>query len=141
MQEFTFEDCYCRYDEARVVIGNSRIERAYALDGGALRAASILDKGLGREWAPGGAKRALFRLPGMGAEERFSSVTFEAGTDESARALRAVPLPHVDAQLRGVRRANYVPHLSRRPRRVNGKQRTRRSKFHVQRSKSRRRTA
>jgi len=82
VQEFTFEDCYCRHDEGGIIIGNSLIERAYDLRGGTVRAASLADKALGREWAPRGATRGLFHLPGMGEEEAFTSLSLEPGTDD-----------------------------------------------------------
>ncbi len=108
MHEKTLQDCYCRWDDAQVVIGNGRIERAFDLSGGMPRPVSLLDRALGREWTPPGARRFLFRLPGM-AEEPAESIEIECDTDDrgglSGRFLRctlrlAFPACTVETALR-----------------------------------------
>ncbi|MFW6188992.1 MAG: hypothetical protein ACOC7T_01045 [Planctomycetota bacterium] len=82
MSTAELEDCYCRYDRERIIIGNDRLERTYALGDGRLLATGLRDRALGREWIAEGEGRVAFRLPGMGEEDRFQSVQFEAGTDD-----------------------------------------------------------
>jgi len=82
MQEESFHDCYCRWNEQRLLVGNDLIERAYDLSGGLVRPVGLSDKARGREWLAPDAERALFRLPGMG-EEPFDDLSIGVTTDDN----------------------------------------------------------
>ncbi len=81
MHEETFQDCYCRWDERTLVIGNDLIERTYDLSDGLVRPTGLTDKALRQQWLPGGADRVLFRLPGMG-EGPYLDIAVRADTDD-----------------------------------------------------------
>ncbi len=83
MQEHTLDDCYCRWDVRRLVIGNDRIERVYHRSGGMLRAEGLLDRRLKRQWLPPGPGRVLFRLPGMQEGDAFQALEVECGIGDN----------------------------------------------------------
>ena len=83
MPNRTFEDCYCRWDQRELVIGNDGIERAYDLSGGVIRATGLLDKALGRQWLAADPGRVLFRLPGMEEGGAFEGLEIDCGTDDN----------------------------------------------------------
>ncbi|MFO7957733.1 MAG: hypothetical protein R6X33_11625 [Candidatus Brocadiia bacterium] len=126
MHEETLEDCYCRWDEQTLVVGNDLIERAYDLSEGLIRPTALTDKVRGREWLPPDCDRVLFRLPGM-EEEPFDDLSVRVDTDDngglSAEFLRvALTLTYPSCTVTttlsihpGVPAASTAHHLRGRP--------------------------
>lgn len=88
------KDCYAYYEaeNARVVIGNSRIEKTLRINGSFVRTERITDRRSGAEWA--GESALWQRSPVLGAGET-PAVRFRAEAQEKKYGMR----PHLKAVL------------------------------------------
>ncbi len=75
-------DCYARWSDTELLLGNDRIERSWRIENGALYAVSLRDKASGREWLRKTTARASL-VPSGAALAGGGAVELSAGAAPS----------------------------------------------------------